>query len=74
MKETGVLDVYFEEEIQIVVTDPEEFSVVEAKRVLTESGVEFTTLAPAPGECSVAATATAPTLSNSSPSASRSSG
>lgn len=48
MKVTGVIDVYFEEEIEIAVADPGEFPVEKAKRVLTEAGVEFTTLAPAP--------------------------
>ena len=48
MKEAGALDVYFEDTIEIVVNDPDDFSIGRAKEVLAESEVEFTTLAAAP--------------------------
>ncbi len=46
MQATGAIDVYFEEKIEILVEDPDEFPVEEAKRVLSDSGIEFTTVAP----------------------------
>jgi len=49
IEESGAFDVYFEEEIEIVVTDPDGFSSVEAKRVLEEAEIEFTRLAAAGG-------------------------
>ena len=48
IQQTGAVDVYFEDQIEIAVADPDEYSVDEAKRVLTESGVEFTTVVAAP--------------------------
>ena len=48
MNATGAIDVYFEKEIEIVVSNPDTFPVESAKRALTEAGVEFTRLAPAP--------------------------
>ena len=45
MQDAGALDVYFEDEIEILVADPEAFSVRKAREVLEEVEVEFTTLA-----------------------------
>ncbi|MHC4377350.1 MAG: hypothetical protein ACYS26_12180 [Planctomycetota bacterium] len=41
---TGALDVYFEDQIQILVGDPASFSMDDAKAVLTANEVEFTQL------------------------------
>ena len=42
--ETGALDVYFEDQIQILVDDPASFSMDDAKAVLTANEVKFTQL------------------------------
>jgi len=41
MERTGAIDVYFEEQVEILVADPEEFSVDTASEVLTELELEF---------------------------------
>ena len=38
---TGAIDVYFEEKIELLCGDSEEFPVAEAKRVLEENEVKF---------------------------------
>ncbi len=42
MERTGAIDVYFEEQVEILVADTEEFSVDTASEVLTELELEFT--------------------------------
>ncbi|MEM7307196.1 MAG: hypothetical protein AAF682_11030 [Planctomycetota bacterium] len=49
IERAGALDVYFEEEIEILVADPETFSVAAVEEVLTESEVAFSMLAPVSG-------------------------
>ena len=44
IEQTGALDVYFEDQIQILVDDPASFSLDDAKAVLTANKVEFTQL------------------------------
>lgn len=44
MSETGALDVYFEDQIQILVDDPASFSMDDAKAVLTANELKFTQL------------------------------
>lgn len=41
MERTGAIDVYFEEQVEILVADPEEFSVDTASEVLTGLEIEF---------------------------------
>ena len=45
IQKAGAIDVYFEEAIEILVTDPEAFPVDTAKKVLGDAGIEFTTIA-----------------------------
>lgn len=42
--QTGALDVYFEDQIEILVGDPESFSMDDAKAVLTANELEFSQL------------------------------
>ena len=49
MTNAGVLDVYFEDEVEILVRDPEPFSVATVRDVLEEQEVEFETIARADG-------------------------
>ena len=39
---TGALDVYFEDQIEILVEDPDLFSVTAVEEILTEMKVEYT--------------------------------
>lgn len=41
---TGVIDVYFEDQIEILVADEEEFSSEAAQAALREAEIEFTQL------------------------------
>jgi hypothetical protein len=42
IEKTGAIDVYFEDEIQVLVEEPELFSLSTLKETLTELEVEFT--------------------------------
>ena len=52
-----MLDVYFEEKIEILVADTETFSAEKAKEILEEAEVEFTTLVRSGGGCAPAGAA-----------------
>ena len=41
---SGAIDVYFEEEIEILVGDPDEFSASTVGEVLDELEIEYTTI------------------------------
>ena len=42
LERTGAIDVYFEDEIQIVVEDPNEFSIESLEGVLEANEIEYT--------------------------------
>ncbi|QDU66168.1 hypothetical protein Pla86_12340 [Planctomycetes bacterium Pla86] len=41
MNETGAIDVYFEDQIEILVANPDDFSVDAVREVLTANEIEF---------------------------------
>jgi hypothetical protein len=49
MEKTGAIDVYFEEAIEILVEQPEIFSVADVKKVLEENEIKFSVIERAAG-------------------------
>ena len=44
IENSGALDVYFEDKVEILVEHPERFSVADVEELLTELKVEYTTV------------------------------